>query len=124
MSASSFHVAVYRLFRHLETVVAKRVMAPGVPDIEGSTHGHDVIPVKGALAYFKHRGYSGDKYAVIENILSNIKPVSVPYVHVGSTRETNANRVVFGEAVSAVLDGLSKEEAARKVMVIDSSCHR
>lgn len=96
-------------------------MAPGVPDIQGSTHGHDVIPVKSALAYFKRRGYLADKYAAIENILSNIKPSSVSYLYVGSTRETNANRVVFGEAVSDVLDGLSKEEAARKVMVIDSS---
>jgi hypothetical protein len=96
-------------------------MAPGVPAIEGSVHGHDVIPVKGALAYFKHRGYPQDKYATIENILLNIKPNSVPYLYVGSTRENNANRVVFGEAVSTVLDGLSREEAARKVMVIDSS---
>jgi hypothetical protein len=98
-------------------------MAPGVPDIQGSTHGHDVIPVKSALAYFKCRGDLADKYAAIENILLNIKPASVSYQYVGSTRETNANRVVFGEAVSTVLDGLSKEEAARKVMVIDSSYH-
>jgi hypothetical protein len=97
-------------------------MAPGVPDIQGSPHGHDVIPVKGALGYFKHRGYPTEKYNAIENILLNIKPTSVPYLYVGSTRENNANRVVFGEAVSDVLDGLSKEEAARKVMVIDSPC--
>jgi transketolase C-terminal domain/subunit len=38
----------------------------------------------------------------------------------GSTKEKGANRVVFGEAVNLVLDGLSKEEAASKVMVIDS----
>ena len=114
-------VTFYRLFRHLQTVVSKRVMAPGVPDIQGSPHGHDVIPVKSALAYFKLRGYPTNTYATIENILSNIKPASVPYLYVGSTRETNANRVVFGEAVSAVLDGLSREEAARRVMVIDSS---
>lgn len=95
-------------------------MAPGVPDIQGSPHGHDVIPIKSALAYFKHRGYSTETYNAIENILLNIKPTSVPYLYVGSTRENNANRVVFGEAVSDVLDGLSKEEAARKVMVIDS----
>ncbi|KAH8983863.1 thiamine diphosphate-binding protein [Lactarius akahatsu] len=101
-------------------IVAKRVMAPGVPDIEGSNHGHDVIPVKGALSYFKRRGYPDEKYNEIENILLNIKPSSVPYLYVGSTRENNANRVVFGEAVSTVLDGLSKEEAAKKVMVIDS----
>jgi hypothetical protein len=98
-------------------------MAPGIPDIEGSTHGHDVIPIKSALAYFKHCGYSEDKHSAIEGILSNIKPSSVPYQYIGSTRETNANRVVFGEAVSDVLDGLSKEEAARKVLVIDSSHH-
>ncbi|KAI0246960.1 thiamine diphosphate-binding protein [Lactifluus subvellereus] len=101
-------------------IISKRVMAPGVPDIQGSPHGHDVIPVKSALAYFKQRGYSTEKYNAIENILLNIKPTSVPYLYVGSTRENNANRVVFGEAVSDVLDGLSKEDAARKVMVIDS----
>lgn len=109
--------------RRLQTVVSKRVMAPGVPEIEGSIHGHDVIPVKAALAYFKHRGYSPDAYATIENILVNIKPSSVPYLYVGSTRELNANRVVFGEGVSDVLDGMPREEAARKVMVIDSSYH-
>ncbi len=96
-------------------------MAPGVPEIEGSPHGHDVIPIKAALANFKQRGYSPDTYAAIENILVNIKPASASYSYIGSTRELNANRVVFGEAVSDVLDGLSREEAARKVMVIDSS---
>ncbi|KAH9966952.1 thiamine diphosphate-binding protein [Lactifluus volemus] len=101
-------------------IISKRVMAPGVPDIQGSPHGHDVIPVKSALAYFKQRGYPMDKYNAIENILLNIKPTSVPYLYVGSTREVNANRVVFGEAVSDVLDRLSKEDAARRVMVIDS----
>ncbi|TFY53408.1 hypothetical protein EVG20_g10127 [Dentipellis fragilis] len=98
-------------------IVAKRVMAPGIADIQGSPHGHDVIPVKSALKYFKARGYPA---APIEDILLNIKPTSVPYLYVGSTRENGANRVVFGEAVNLVLDGLSKEEAAKKVMVIDS----
>ncbi|KAI0059245.1 thiamine diphosphate-binding protein [Artomyces pyxidatus] len=101
-------------------IVCKRVMAPGVPDIEGSPHGHDVIPVKSALSYFKKRGYDDQTYNAIENILVNIKPSSVPYLYVGSTRENGANRVVFGEAVNLVLDGLTKEEAAKKVMVIDS----
>ncbi|KAH9958659.1 thiamine diphosphate-binding protein [Russula compacta] len=120
VSASSLHVAVYRLYRHLKTVVSKRVMARGLPDTEGKVPGHDVISVKGALGYFKHRGYFGDKYTVIQSILSNIKPTLVPYLYAGSTREANANRVAFGEAVSAVLDGLSKDDAARKVMVIGS----
>ncbi|KAI0295909.1 thiamine diphosphate-binding protein [Multifurca ochricompacta] len=100
-------------------IVSKRIMAPGVPGIQGSPHGHDVIPVEGALTYFKNRGYSTEKYNAIESIL-NIEPTSVPYLYVGSTRETGANRTVFGESVCRVLDGLSKEEAARTVMVIDS----
>lgn len=54
------------------------------------------------------------------NILNNIKPNAVPYLYEGSSKELGANRVVFGEAVNLVLDKLSKEEAAKKVMVIDS----
>ncbi|KAH9945387.1 thiamine diphosphate-binding protein [Epithele typhae] len=98
-------------------VICKRKMAPGVPDIEGSTHGHDVIPVKGALKYFQSRGYPDEMAA---NILNNIKPNSVSYTYMGSSKEVGANRVVFGEAVNVVLDTISKEEAAKKVMVIDS----
>ncbi|KIK39624.1 hypothetical protein CY34DRAFT_88909 [Suillus luteus UH-Slu-Lm8-n1] len=98
-------------------VVAKRLMAPGVADIEGSTHGHDVIPVKAAIKYLTARGYPT---SMSEGILNNIKPASAPYLYIGSTKEVGANRVVFGEAVNLVLDKLSKEEAAEKVMVIDS----
>lgn len=90
-------------------------MAPGIPAIEGTPQGHDVIPVKAALEYFKNRGlpdYSG--------IYNNIKAAACPYLYVGSTKEVGANRVLFGEAVNMVLDGLGKEEAAKKVMVIDS----
>jgi len=49
-----------------------------------------------------------------------MKPVPSPYSYIGSTKELGANRVVFGEAVNLVLDKLSKEEAAEKVLVIDS----
>ncbi|KZT07582.1 thiamine diphosphate-binding protein [Laetiporus sulphureus 93-53] len=98
-------------------VVCKRVMAPGIADIEGSTHGHDVIPVKAAIKYLTSRGYPE---SVSADILNNIKPTAVPYLYIGSTKEVGANRVVFGEAVNLVLDKLTKEEAAAKVMVIDS----
>ena len=91
-------------------------MAPGIPDIEGTSHGHDVIPVKSAAKYLQARGYSD-----FVSIYDNIKPVPNRYLYIGSTKEVGANRVVFGEAVSAVLDKLGKEEAAKKVMVIDST---
>lgn len=90
-------------------------MAPGIPDIEGSSHGHDVIPVKSAVKYLEKRGLNS-----FVSIYDNIKPVASPYLYVGSSKEVGANRVVFGEAVNMVLDTLSKEEAAAKVMVIDS----
>lgn len=98
-------------------VVSKRKMAPGIPDIEGSSHGHDVIPIKSALSYFQKRGYPK---GFAEDIYNNIKPTKSSYEYIGSTKELGANRVVFGEAVNQVLDKLSKEEAKEKVMVIDS----
>ncbi|KAF8813439.1 transketolase [Phlegmacium glaucopus] len=96
-------------------IVCKRRMAPGIPDIEGSSHGHDVIPVKSAVKYLQARGYSN-----FVSIYDDIKPVPNPYLYIGSSKELGANRVVFGEAVNGVLDKLSKEECAKKVMVIDS----
>jgi transketolase len=96
-------------------VVCKRLMAPGIPDVQGSPHGHDVVPVKSAVKYLQARGYSD-----FVSIYDDIKPAPNPYRYIGSSKELGANRVVFGEAVNEVLDKLSKEEAAKKVMVIDS----
>lgn len=93
-------------------------MAPGIPDIEGSSHGHDVIPVKSALKYFNNRGYPD-----FSSIYSNIKAAASTYEYAGSTKDVGANRVIFGQAVNLVLDGLGKEEAAKKVMVIDSEIY-
>jgi hypothetical protein len=91
-------------------------MAPGIDDIEGSPHGHDVVPVKSAIKYLEAKGYSN-----FVSIYDSIKPTPDPYLYIGSSKELGANRVVFGEAVCAVLDKLGKEEAAKKVMVIDST---
>ncbi|MFL9455438.1 hypothetical protein AB0758_30665 [Tolypothrix bouteillei VB521301_2] len=40
-------------------LVNKRKMAVGIEGIEGSTHGHDVIPVDKAIAYLEKRGLTG-----------------------------------------------------------------
>ncbi|PBK74571.1 hypothetical protein ARMSODRAFT_1055124 [Armillaria solidipes] len=47
--------------------------------------------------------------------------VPQPFSYIGSTKDTSANRAIFGKAVNLVLDGLSKEEAAKKVMVINNN---
>ena len=79
-----------------------------------------MIPVKSALKYFEKRGWQPN---VAGDILNNIKPSSLKYEYLGSSKEVAANRSVFGEAVNSVLDTLSKEEAAKKVLVIDSEFH-
>jgi len=39
-------------------VVNKRLMCVGIEGLEGSTHGHDVISVKAAIAYLEKRGHT------------------------------------------------------------------
>ncbi|TEB05166.1 transketolase [Coprinellus micaceus] len=96
-------------------VVSKRVMAPGIPDIEGSPHAHDVIPVASATRYLEKRGLGN-----LASIYNEIKPILNPYLFIGSSHELGANRVIFGEAVNMVLDTLPPEEAKAKVLVVDS----
>ena len=96
-------------------VISKRKMAPGIKGLEGTTHAHDVIPVKNATAYLEERGYN----KAAEKIKA-ITPNSLAYLYSGSTKEKFANRVIFGESVVAVLEALSKEEAKKRVLVIDS----
>jgi len=97
-------------------VVAKRKMAPGVEGIEGSPHGHDVIPVAKAINYLKKRGYDNEGH--VTKIFDGIRPHPNPYLYIGSTKEVGANRVVFGEAVNDVLD--KNADRKKDVMVIDS----
>ena len=97
-------------------VVVNRKMAPGIEGIEGETHAHDVIKVDVARKYLTKRGYKNEQLAFYDQI----KPRENPYKYRGSTKDKGANRVIFGEAVNAVLDPMSKEELVSRVMVIDS----
>ncbi|ORX36956.1 putative transketolase [Kockovaella imperatae] len=96
-------------------VVAKRKMAVGIPDLEGSPHAHDVIKVEPAIKYLDSKGHK--KCAAI---LRAIKPTESSDILLGSTKERGAVRVQFGEAVSTVLDKSGKDENAKRVCVIDS----
>ena len=97
-------------------VVVDRTMAAGIEGIEGETHAHDVITVDVARKYLTKRGYSQDQLAFYDEI----KGRSNPHTYAGSSKDKGSNRNIFGDAVNGILDGLSKEEAARRVMVIDS----
>ncbi|KAJ5663557.1 hypothetical protein N7507_004288 [Penicillium longicatenatum] len=114
----SLYGAVCEVINHNgpAAVIVDRTMATGIEGIEGETHAHDVITVDIARKYLTKRGYSKEQLAFYDEI----KGRSNPHQYQGSTKDKGANRSIFGEAVNGILDGLSKEEAARRVMVIDS----
>jgi transketolase len=97
-------------------VIVDRKMAPGIPELEGKIHAHDVVPVDVARKYLTKRGYAEKDLAFYDQI----KAKGNPHQYLGSTKDKGSNRVIFGEAVNSVLDELSEEEAKRRVMVIDS----
>jgi transketolase len=109
-----------RMARALSTrgpiaLVNKRKMAPGVPGLEGSPKGHDVIKAATAVEYLSARG----QQAAVEYLKSVVKPKR-PAGFRGSSQTFGKNREVFGQAVVEVLGGMSAEERKARVVVIDS----
>ncbi len=96
-------------------VVNKRPMSVGIEGLEGSTHGHDVISVKLAIAYLEKRGLT----AAVD-FLKAIETPKNPYAFLGAGTTWDSNRNVFGDAVNTVLDGMSEAERKANVIVIDS----
>ena len=96
-------------------IVNKRKMAVGIEGLEGSTHGHDVIPLDLAIAYLDKRGHDA---AVA--FLKSIPKLSNPNTYLGSSDKVGSNRNVFGEAVVSVLGEMSDAERKEKVLCVDS----
>ncbi|MBW4529846.1 MAG: transketolase [Aphanothece saxicola GSE-SYN-MK-01-06B] len=96
-------------------VINKRPMAVGIAGLEGSTHGHDVIPVDLAIAYLEQRGQD----AAAAYLKAIETPVN-PNVYLGSSRTTAANRNIFGDTVVAVLSRLDSGERKDTVLCVDS----
>ncbi|XHX77471.1 MAG: transketolase C-terminal domain-containing protein [Stenomitos frigidus ULC029] len=96
-------------------VVNKRPMSVGIEGLEGSTHGHDVISVKLAIAYLEKRGLT----AAVD-FLKAIEAPQNPNKYLGVSEKWDSNRNVFGDAVNAVLDEMSEADRKAKVLVIDS----
>jgi transketolase C-terminal domain/subunit/transketolase N-terminal domain/subunit len=96
-------------------LVNKRLMAPGVPGIEGKCHGHDVVKKEHAIAYLEQRGQT--------DAIAYLNAVTVPKTSVsflGSTKETGSNRTEFGAIVNGILDKLTPEQRVASLVVIDS----
>lgn len=96
-------------------IVNKRPMSVGIEGIEGSTHGHDVIPVDAALTYLEAKGYT-DAVTVLKGVE---KPKNT-YKFLGSSDKVGSNRNVFGESMVEVLGAMDEEERKNSVIVIDS----
>jgi len=96
-------------------VVNKRLMAPGIPGIEGANEGHDVIKATYAIEYLEMREH--------DEAVAYLKNVTVPKTSVsfqGSSTEMASNRSEFGVIVSDILDTIPEDERPHKVLVIDS----
>ena len=96
-------------------VVNRRLMAPGIPGIEGKSAGHDVIKKEFAIEYLTQRGHT----AAVE-FLNNVEKPSSSASYLGSSKESAANRSEFGNIVSDILDTIPADERAHRVLVIDS----
>ena len=96
-------------------LVNRRRMAPGVPGIEGSHAGHDVIAKQPAIDYLTQRGLTD---AV--DYINNIEKPKSGAVYKGSSRETASNRTEFGTIVNGILDAMPESERKARVLVVDS----
>ncbi|MCJ7830869.1 MAG: transketolase, partial [Desulfobacterales bacterium] len=94
-------------------LVNKRKMAVGIPGIEGSPKGHDVIPVDFAIAYLKEKGRS----EAVKALESSAKQTAT-VEYLGSTKETAKNRDNFGKIVCEILAQLPDRKS--RVLVVDS----
>ncbi len=98
-------------------LINKRPMAPGIPGIEGSPHGHDVFKADAATAYLENRGTPQAK-AAIALLKSAPKVDSKPH-YPGSSEEADANRSVFGQVMVEVLDKIDPARRKETVRVFD-----
>jgi len=96
-------------------VVNKRVMAPGIAGIEGTSGGHDVINKENAVVYLEEHGQG----AAIE-FLNEIVIPQAKAIHRGSSEEFGSNRSEFGNIINGIIGKLSEEERKKSLFVIDS----
>jgi transketolase len=95
-------------------VINKRKMCPGIEGLEGSEHGHDVIPLDLALKYLESR----DRPDAVDYLQRIEKPKqSYSFLSVG---KIGSNRNIFGETVVSLLKNMSATDRQAKILCIDS----
>ena len=96
-------------------LVNRRLMAPGVPGIEGNHAGHDVIKKDAAIEYLTAHGQ--DEAVAY---LNGVEKISSMAAFKGSSEEMASNRGEFGKIVNRILDEMPEAERVAKVLVVDS----
>jgi transketolase len=96
-------------------VINRRKMCVGIEGLEGSPHGHDVIPVDLAIAYLEKQGQ--DAAAAY---LKGIPKLKNPFTYLGSSNRMGSNRNVFGDTVVSILSRMGEAERQEKVLCVDS----
>jgi transketolase C-terminal domain/subunit len=88
-------------------------MAVGLPGIEGSPKGHDVIPVDFAISHLKEKG----RLEAVKTLEASSKK-SASSEYIGSTKDTAKNRDNFGKIVCDILEPMPDRKS--RVLVVDS----
>ncbi len=96
-------------------VINWRKMCVGIDGLEGSPHGHDVIPLDLAIAYLEKRGQD----AAVAH-LKSIPKLKNPNTYLGSSTKMGSNRNVFGDTVVSILGSMSEGERKEKILCVDS----
>ncbi len=97
-------------------VICKRVMGPGIPDLEGECQLHDVIPFDVGIKYLKERNQT-KAVEMLEEVAS-AQQNKTAFEFKGSG-DTDACRKQFGKSITSILSGMSEDER-KKVHAFDS----
>ncbi len=97
-------------------IICKRVMGPGIPDLEGECKLHDVIPFDVAIKYLKERNHT-ETVELLEDTAAMHKE-KVEFDFRGSG-EKDACRKQFGKSITSILREMNENER-KKVHAFDS----
>ena len=97
-------------------VICKRVMGPGIPDLEGTSNLHDVIPFDTGVKYLAERGHS-EAVKCLEKIAAAKGEMAT--IEFKGSGEKGACRKQFGASVANILREMS-ETNRKRVHAFDS----
>ena len=97
-------------------VICKRVMGPGIPDLEGTSNLHAVIPFDTGVKYLTERGHS-EAVKILEEIAAAKGGMAA--MEFKGSGEKGACRKQFGASVANILREMSEADR-RRVQAFDS----